>query len=54
MVEENVLVVVPVPVLLQNRRYLLLAVGVVERLGMGYVGIIGNPPVLGDLLVVQR
>ena len=52
--QEDVLVVVTVPVFLQYGRNLVLRITVSVRLGMGDVGIVGDTTVLGSLLVVCR
>ena len=52
--EKQMLVVVAVPVLRKHRRYLALAVVVVETLGMGDEVVIGNTAVLSLFLMVGR
>ncbi len=54
MVEEDVLVVVAVPVLRQGGGNLVFVEALVEALGMAYVVVVGKSAVLGNLLVIGR
>ena len=53
-IEEHMLIIISIPILLQNGWNLFFTITITEWLWMRDIGIIGNTTILSDLLMIQR